>query len=285
MPQPRRPYHRWVIWSAPCGNYTLYSIQDGWFVADPAVMFPGSDLSVWNEHTDETGQIRINIGCFLVTGGNRATLIDTGMGSRAVPGGRSGQLSQALALIGTRPEDVANVIHTHMHADHVGGNMLQPGEPMFPNATHHVQASELDHWAAASGEVAERARAMIDPLIESGRVSALDGDKELLDGIRVVASPGHTPGHQSVIVSSGLVNAVIGGDVLHHPVQATNPRWGVAADLDPEAARKTREKLVEQIAGSGSLLAGGHFPEPGIGYLETLGGVVVFVSAPTVQVA
>ena len=264
---------------------TLYAIEDGWFDADPAVMFPKSDPAAWAPHIGESGMLRISIGCFVVVEGSKSTLIDTGMGSRPVPGGRSGQLPQALALIGTRPEDVANVIHTHMHADHTGGNMLQPGQPMFPNATHRVQAAELDHWANATGEVAERARAMIEPLVEAGKVATNSGDADIVPGISVVSTPGHTPGHQSVVLSSAGARAVITVDVIHQPLQATHPEWGVTADLDPARANESRAEMVSQLTGSGIVLAGGHFPRPGMGYLETSGEATVFVAGTTVQVA
>ncbi len=285
MPHRGGPYHPSVIWSIPVGSMTLYAIEDGWFHADPSVMFPGSDQTAWTPHTDEEGMLRVSLGCFAVVDGSRVCVIDTGMGELPSEGGRSGQMPQALALIGIRPEDVTNVVYTHLHRDHVGGSLTHGGEPFFPNAVHWVQAAELDHWMSAAGEAGERARAMIEPLVDAGMVSPLEGNAPLVSGVSAVSTPGHTPGHQSILLSSAGSEAYIAGDVAHHPVQAGHSDWGVAADLDAEAARLSRESLFERLAGSGSLLAGGHFPRPGLGYVEEWSGKRVFVAGTAIQVA
>lgn len=264
---------------------TLYAIEDGWFQADPSVMFPGSDPAAWIPHTDEGGFLRVSLGCFAVVDGSRVSVIDTGMGDLPSDGGRSGQMPQALALIGIRPDDVTNVVYTHLHRDHVGGSLTHGGEPFFPNAVHWIQAAEINHWMSAGGEAAERARAMIEPLVDAGMVSPLEGDGSIVSGLTAVSTPGHTPGHQSVLLTSAGSHAYIAGDAAHHPVQAGHSEWGVAADLDPDAARTSREMLFERLAGTGWLLAGGHFPRPGLGYIEAWSGQRVFVAGTAIQVA
>lgn len=279
-----------MIWSMACGSYTLFAIEDGWFYRDPSIQFPDSDPEIWRRNRqwlEDDGRIRISVGCFLLTDGSRAVMVDAGAGadpSFLGEGAASGRLPQALAMVGVRPDDVGVVIHTHLHLDHVGGDRSPTGEPFFANARHLVQTAELEHWTKAEGEVAGRIRDILDGLGNEERVDAVDGEVEAAPGITLVPTPGHTPGHQSVVVMSRGSRTFISGDVTHHPVQASFPQWGIPFDLDPLQANRTRERVFQELAGTGSLLAAGHYPRPGMGYVETVDDVRVFVTGTPLHV-
>lgn len=277
-----------MIWSMACGSHTLYAIEDGWFFRDPLAQFPDSDPEVWRRNPEwlADGQIRISVGCFLLAGDAGVTMIDAGAGGDPTflgAGAVTGRMPQALAMLGIRPQDVGTVVHTHLHLDHVGGDRAPSGEPFFPEARILVQRSELDHWAAAAGEQADRIRLVTAAV--AGRLEAVDGEHQVAPGVTVVPTPGHTPGHQSVVVMSRGTRTFVSGDVTHHPVQATFPEWGIPFDTDREQARLTRERVFEEVAGKGTLLAAGHYPRPGLGYVETIDGTRVFVTGTPLQVA
>ncbi len=278
-----------MIWSLPCGTYTVHAIEDGWFYREPMVMFPDSDPEWWDRHpaTLDDGLLRVSLGCFLVTGGKHPVLIDTGTGTHrdALPGAVKGRLSEALAMLGVSPADIETVIHTHLHLDHCGGDRTPAGDPVFPNARYVVQEAEVDHWLGATGPGGEAVRKVMLGFVTAGKIDLVDGDEEILPGIVVERTPGHTPGHQSVTVASLGTRILIAGDVTHHPHQVRHPSWNAVFDLDPPQARRTREALFERLAGSGTVMAVGHYPPPSMGYVEVDGGTRVFVAAPAVQEA
>lgn len=277
-----------MIWSLPCGSFAVFAIEDGWFFRDPSEQFPDADRGSWGTHTAGMvdGRLRISIGCFVITDGSRTVMVDAGAGNDATPlgeGAVTGRMPEALAMLGMRPDDVEAVVHTHLHVDHAGGDLTPGGEPFFPIARVVVQRSEVEHWARATGVAADRARSVLTSL--RGRLETVDGESTVVAGVDVVPTPGHTPGHQSVMVRSRGSQVVVTGDVTHHPVQIAHPEWGIPFDVDRDAARVTRERLLREVAGTGTVLAAGHYPRPGMGYVEGLGDGRVFAPAPAVQVA
>lgn len=273
----------------PCGGFTVYAIEDGWFFREPGAFLPDSDPAFWRTHPEflVEGRVRVSMGCFVVTDGTRTVVVDSGIGSlvNALPGdAQGGRLPQALALIGIRPEDVETVLHTHLHLDHIGGDRTVGGDPFFPNARIAVHRRELDHWMETDQAPGAAIRGVVEGFVGAGRIDPFEGDHEVAPGITAVETPGHTPGHVSFAVTSQGTRTFVTGDVAHHPVQTGHPDWGVAADLDPELARTTRDRVFTELAGTGTLVAAGHFPRPGLGYVEVDDAVRVFVSAAAVQV-
>lgn len=275
-----------VIWETAAGAYTLYAIEDGWTLRNPTEQFPGADPAAWTDL--EEGKLRVTFGCFLLTDGTRNLMIDTGIGAgmSALPGeGTGGQLPQALAMIGVRPEDVQTVIHTHLHLDHCGGNRTSTGELLFPNATYRVHPAELDFWMHAEEHPgAEAVQGVMAELVDAGWVEPIEPGAELAGGVRAIETPGHTPGHVSVEVASQGSRLFVTGDVIHHPIQVSHPEWGVAFDLDADAAEATRRRVLDELAGSGTEIAAGHFPRPGIGYVEVTETGRVYATGTPMQV-
>lgn len=272
-----------MIWEADCGDFRLLAIQDGWFSIAPVDFFPGSDPEEWarnSEYLEEDGSLRINLGCYLFLGPS-AVMVDTGAGSdwNHPARGESGRLPGALARLGVDPGEVEAVVHTHLHADHFGGDLTPDRKPFFSAATYYVHRRELDHWLHLDGPRGDRVREGFGPLVEQGRVEPLDGDRQVVPGVTAVETPGHTPGHVSVVAVSQSRRTYLLGDVSHHPFQLRHPHWGVSADTDPKEAAGTRLRIWEALTGSGTRVAAGHYPPPGLGTVEVDAGQRVFIPA------
>lgn len=181
-------------------------------------------------------------------------------------------MPEGLETLGIGADQVEMVIHRHLHTDHFGGDVTDSGEAFFPNARFVVHHADLDYFRNAEGWLGDRVRAEFLPLVDEGRVDLVDDDKTLVPGIAVEMSPGHTPGHISVLIDSADSQALVVGDVMHHPLQVEYPTWNWLGDVSSERAAQTRIETVQRLAENDELLAAGHFPQPGFGHVETSGG-------------
>ena len=150
--------------------------------------------------------------------------------------------------------------------------MLVDGEwvPTFPNARYLVARPEFEYWDTEAAD-ALNACVMADsvrPVLDAGLVDLVDWEHRLCDEVTLVPTPGHTPGHVSVLIRSGGAAALITGDCIHHPVQMTRTDWCSAADHDRQQGQHTREALLEEYADSDVLIIGTHFATPTAGYVK-----------------
>jgi len=187
----------------------------------------------------------LHFHCFLLRAAGRTVLVDTGIGgvdSPATWAPLPGRLAGELAAAGVVPADVDVVVLTHLHADHVGGSVVD-GAPAFPNARHVVQRAEVEQVSRTAREL------FLDPLRDL--LDVVDGGAEPVPGVRVRHAPGHTPGHQCVEVG----DVVMSGDAVLHPVQLADPSIPYVYDDDPGLAVRTRVDLLARAA----VLAPAHF--------------------------
>ncbi|MFE9258547.1 MBL fold metallo-hydrolase [Streptomyces sp. NPDC006879] len=234
------------------------------------------------DFVDSRGTLRLAVHSFAVEIGGLRVLVDTGIGngkSRSNPAwdNLDTPYLDRLAAAGFPPESVDLVILTHLHTDHVGWNTRLTGEgswkPTFPHARYLVCRTEADYWSSA--DIDETRRQMladsVDPVRESGQLHLIDVPEEGSDvapGLRLLPTPGHTPGQVAVHLESVGQGAVITGDCIHHPVQMAHPDLCSSADVDPEQAAGSRRRLLARLAGSDTLLLGSHFAPPTAGYVR-----------------
>jgi glyoxylase-like metal-dependent hydrolase (beta-lactamase superfamily II) len=213
--------------------------------------------------------------CLLMNASGHQMLVDTGADGFAPSTGR---LLQSLRVAGVAPGDIDTVILTHAHPDHAGGNIDAEGKLTFPNARHVMWKSEWDFWtsdkaAKKLGEhgkmLVELARRNLPPIRD--RVDLVDHETEILPGIRVVAAPGHTPGHIAVAISSEGQQLLCIADTVLHPVHLEQPEWCAVVDVAPEQVVATRRQLLNRAAVEKALVLAFHFPFPGLGHVVPKG--------------
>ncbi|MFZ3566061.1 MBL fold metallo-hydrolase [Streptomyces sp. BH097] len=227
---------------------------------------------------DADGTLRLDSHTFAFTVGGLRVLVDTGIGNdkeRANPAWHhlSTDYLHTLTAAGFPPDSVDLVILTHLHADHVGWNTRKVDGawvPAFPRARYLVSRAEREFWAAYDMDEAREQmfRDSVLPVEEAGLLDLVDVPAEgitVAPGLRLLPTPGHTPGHVAVELADHGGTALITGDCVHHPVQLAHPAVGACVDIDPQASERTRRTLLGSLAGTDTLLLGTHFAPPTAG--------------------
>ncbi|MDO8616264.1 MAG: MBL fold metallo-hydrolase [Dehalococcoidia bacterium] len=217
-----------------------------------------------------------NAVCYAIRSQGKTILCDTGIGPGPIAflGGIRGRLLEDMRAKGVQPDDVDIVVHTHLHGDHVGWNLSADGAPNFPRAKYYAPQADWDFFRKALD--ANPQMAQVIPLHDQGRLELFSGELTLTPEVTTLPTPGHTPGHCSLLVSSGGEGALVTGDLAHHPAQVDRTEWSSGFDTDPAAAGRTRAKVCDRLEAEGLLAAFCHFPEPGFGRLVRLEGRRVF---------
>ncbi|HTV78359.1 MAG TPA: MBL fold metallo-hydrolase [Steroidobacteraceae bacterium] len=230
-------------------------------------------------HVTPEGRMFINFQAFVVRAGSRRIMIDTCIGAdreRQFPifTNMRTTFMQDLASIGIQPTDVDTVLCTHLHFDHVGWNTHRVDGrwvPTFPNARYLFSRKEYDHWLmlreTGGYHGINHLADAVDPVVEAGLVDFIAHDHALSDEIRLFPTPGHTPGHVSVHISSQGQEAVITGDMMHHPIQVAMPEHPATFDMDKPAGARTRVDFINRYQDKPVLVIGSHFADPGAGYI------------------
>jgi glyoxylase-like metal-dependent hydrolase (beta-lactamase superfamily II) len=225
---------------------------------------------------DAEGRLISSIFSLLVEAGGRRLVIDTCLGNdkqRAVPQwhARQGAFLEDLARAGFHREAVDFVICTHLHPDHVGWNtMLVDGawQPTFPNARYLFSAAD---WAWLDAQpvtqLGDYCGDSVRPILDAGLADLITPDHRVTDEVWLESTPGHSPGHVSVRISSRGQHAVVTGDLMHHPCQIARPHWGSPFDFDRAAALATREQFLARFSGEPVLVIGSHFATPAAGHI------------------
>lgn len=228
-------------------------------------------------------QLVLSIHTWVVRTPNHLILVDTGSGNdkerprnpsfhhQAIP------FLERLAEAGVKPEEVDYVINTHLHVDHSGWNtVLRDGKwvPTFPNARYLFPRKEQQYWSseAIRDDTAHTEFVYHDsilPIIEAGLVDYIEPEGgAFLDVFEFVPTPGHSTGHISIKINSAGEQAVIAGDLMHHPTQVYRPEWNTVFCEFAEDAIASRQKMLEFCAESGARYFSIHFPGSGCGHIS-----------------
>jgi glyoxylase-like metal-dependent hydrolase (beta-lactamase superfamily II) len=215
---------------------------------------------------------------FLVNTGAKLILIDAGGGTFFGPA--LGKLQSNLRAAGYAPEQIDDVLLTHMHRDHVGGLVID-GKLAFPNATIHADKRESDFWLSkdnldkALPELKPRFQgvvATLGPYVAAGHYKPFETDSEILPNMRSVASHGHTAGHTTYVIESEGHQLWLIGDIVNvAAVQLDHPSVSFGFDADGSAAAATRVKALTSAARHEVLVGAAHLPFPGLGHLRAEG--------------
>ena len=270
----------------PIGQIVIQRIVESICTAfEPLSFFPETTPDDWARHRTwmepraldpVSGNLVLPIQAFLVRTRRHTILIDTCVGhDKSRPQRLFWHMKKfdtflpLLAAAGVRPEDVDYVMCTHLHSDHVGWNtQLRDGRwvPTFPNAKYIFARSEWEGFEALHRKHPQpQFLDSVLPIMEARQAELVSDDFTLDDEVWLEPTPGHTPGHVCVHLTSQGSEAVITGDCIHSPVQCVEPEWIMRADFDPTLARTTRRSFLERYCNSNVMVCATHFPEPSTG--------------------
>ena len=244
---------------------SITAVSDGEFRTGPDYFGPTASFAGHEELLGPDGRLHLPIGCFVLRGGplrDRVVLVDAGLGQMSAENVQGGALMDELRRVGVRPDDIDTVVCSHLHIDHCGWLVDGEAQPMFENATVWVGRGDWERFVERGEDLMlDHTRTGLRKMAGNGRVEIVEGDIGVAPGVDAIHAPGHTPGHLVVIVSDGDQRAVLLGDAISCPVQLDEADWAAVSDVDPDLARRTRERLWRELEDAGSPAVGAHFPE------------------------
>jgi glyoxylase-like metal-dependent hydrolase (beta-lactamase superfamily II) len=265
--------------------FSLPHDPDGFFLRDATPEALKTSPWLYPHFVNEDGSLNVSVHALLVEAPGLRLMVDTCIGNdkpRHLVGGNplATPFLQHLADAGWSRDSVDAVVCTHLHVDHVGWNtMLVDGKwvPTFPKARYLIGKREFEHWSNEGDE--EQQAIMGDsvrPIFDAGLAELVEMDHRVSPEVRLRPTPGHTPGHVSVVIESEGQSAVITGDIAHHPCQMAHPDWATSLDSDTRAATTTRAKMFAEWADQPILVIGTHYAAPTAGHVRRDGAAFRF---------
>ena len=270
-------YYRMML-----GDYEITALSDGshafpidtvmTHIAAPTIK---QDLA----DADLAQPVQGSINAFLINTGKKLILIDAGAG--ALYGDCCGKLLSNLRAAGYRPEQIDELLITHLHKDHAGGIMAQ-GAAAFPTAVLRLPQAEADYWLTPANKASapeflstffDAARAAVAPYQAAGRYRPYGRFGQLEPGIEALPAPGHTPGHAMYLVQNKNQQLLIWGDIVHvSAIQLPNPEATVKYDSSEDDAHSTRVRLLQMAASKHMIVGAAHIAFPGLGHIRRRDG-------------
>ena len=222
----------------------------------------------------------------LIDTGEAKVLVDVGSGTRFQPS--AGRLSANMDAAGIDPSEITHVALTHAHPDHVWGILDDFDDVWLPDTAYTIGATEFDWWTGDErvNQVPEMLQAMVvgaqnslNPVAEQTTMAS--GETQVVPGVTMIDTPGHTLGHMSVLVESDGAQMLVTGDAINHPYASfEHPDRHFGFDMDKDQAAATRRRLLDMAAADGILIAGYHLGFPGVGHVIRRGDAYQFLPAP-----
>jgi len=271
---------RALVRTRTLGDLRIHAVEAGTQMLDGGAMFGVVPKPLWEKRipADARNRIPLAMRCLLVETKDALVLIDNGCGNKesakfrdiygsaneaADPARHATQLEEGLAQAGFATDDVDVVLLTHLHFDHAGGSTrLVDGrvELAFPRARYVARRGEWD-WAHVRNERIQASYLPhnFEPVMAAGRLELVDDDVEIVPGVSVLRTPGHTPHHQSVLVRSAGETACFLADVI--PTSAHLPLpWIMGYDVEPLVTLESKRSLLQRAREEQWLLVFEHDP-------------------------
>ncbi len=262
------------------GDVNVTALSDGTIPLDTKLLnnLPKHKLNALLKQSFVTSPLDTSVNAYLIEQGEKLILVDSGTG--VLFGPTLNKLPASLRAIGYSPEQVTDILITHVHTDHTGG-LMDGATRVFPKAIVHVDQREIRYWLdpvnkerapAGQKQFFDQAKATIGPYVDAGQVKTFDGAVELFPGLRSLPAPGHTPGHSFYVLESKSKKLVFWGDIMHMAeVQFPDPSVTIQFDVDTKAAAVQRKLAFADAAKQGYLVAPAHVSFPGVGHLRKEG--------------
>ncbi len=278
-----------ALYGAPLGSYRITALLDGIAPLGRGFFF-GPDADAIDQEIASAGlgpdTLPAPVSAYLLQSDDRTILIDAGMGALDILGPGFGNLPAGMAALGVTPADIDTLIITHLHPDHIGG-MLAEGAPAFPNAEVVVAEAEAAFWTDEGTAAQAPAEAQGLFQLAKGTLSAYgdavtqvaDGS-EVAPGVKLMVSPGHTPGHSVLHIDGGDRDLLMLADTVHSAdLHLAMPDVGFGFDTDSAMAAASRRRLFDMAAADKTLVAGSHIHFPGFGRILSDGEAYRFAPA------
>lgn len=286
-------FHRFMVGSIECvavsdGSATLDAIQPTFAASASKEELNAALDRAFHPRT----KALLEFNCIALKLGAEWVLIDAGYGEAGAP--RFGSVQSNLRAAGVDPDAIAAIVITHAHGDHINGMLRKDGSLAFPKAKAMMSKVEHDFWTGSPDlsrvgfpeqqkrEMAATAARHIEAIRRgSGGLELVDENARPFSQLRFVATPGHTPGHLSLMLADGGEELFILGDAAHnHVVMFADPSWGPIFDTEPSVAAATRAKLWDRLATDRTRVMAFHLPWPGLGHVRRIDRSYEWVIAP-----
>jgi glyoxylase-like metal-dependent hydrolase (beta-lactamase superfamily II) len=263
------------------GSVDIAVARDSYWAAAPATHLRDrskkeiaiESFAPYSGRRDPHTQVASRVLCFVVKSEGKTILLDAGVGAWGLWRFGDGHLPDALAGLDVLPEEIDVVIPSHLHLDHIGWNTRPgpDGQPVitFPRARYLFHKADWERFTdpviterdVPDSRLAGIADICLFPVQRAGQMELVSSEINVTSEVKILHTPGHTPGSVSVLVQSGGEAVIFIGDVAHLCVQLSEYEWSPLGDLDRETSPASRQKVVEEAVGRNALLAGPHLDE------------------------
>ena len=265
------------VYRRKLGNFEITVLGDGYLDLPHQIWANPSAEEIDQHLTDSflpTGSIRNGVNSYLINTGEKLILVDSG--ARDLFGPNAGLFPTNLAAVGVKPEDIDQILITHVHPDHVAGLYTPDGKVIVPNAEVLVDEADLNFWTSesAQAQAIEISKPWFDIARQwksayDDRISTFKGETDLGNGISAFPLPGHTPGHTGLRVeSAGETLLILGDAVISAAIQFANPDASAIWDTNSEDGKRSRRTAFDLAAKDRTLVTATHLPFPSFGYVD-----------------